>query len=239
MSWTVSSAALPAALTPLAAAEVVHDHLGAVPGHLHRVAAADAVARAGDDRYLAVEQPHGSPCVGRPECGDSDGVVRTRGLYIPPREHPHRTPRPRPARDRARGRAPGRRPVARRRGDRRPRHPASPSPQLDAAVREAAQGLRRHRAAAGRPGVGVGAEHPPVDRRRPRALRRRRRARAAQHALQGHRGRARAAHVGRALPLHRHRLPRHQLRRAARRRRRARPGRGDRDPRGLGARAAP
>ena len=51
------------ALAALAAAEVVDHDLGAVLGQLHGVAAADAVARAGDDRDLAVEQPHGSPCV--------------------------------------------------------------------------------------------------------------------------------------------------------------------------------
>ena len=61
MSCTVSSAALPAPSPALAPAEVVDHDLGAVPGQLHGVAAADAVARAGDDRDLAVEQPHGSP----------------------------------------------------------------------------------------------------------------------------------------------------------------------------------
>ena len=117
---------------------------------------------------------------------------RDAGLYIPPREHPHRTP----ARHRARGRAPGRRPVARRRGGRRPRHPAHLRPARRRGAGGGA-GLRRQRSATGRPGLGVGAEHPPVDRRRARALRGRRRARAPEHPLQGHGGRVRAAHVGR------------------------------------------
>src|SRR3954452_15052433 len=79
----------------LAAAEVVDDDLGAQPGHLHGVTAADAVARAGDDRYLAVEQPHGSPCVSRVRVSDESSGG---GLYIPPREHPH-WPTRRAARD--------------------------------------------------------------------------------------------------------------------------------------------
>ena len=40
------------------AAEVVDDDLGAVVGEHDRFAAADAVARSGDDRHLAVEHAH-------------------------------------------------------------------------------------------------------------------------------------------------------------------------------------
>ena len=47
------------ALTRDRSAEVVDHDRGAVLRQLHGVAAADAVARAGDDRHLAVEQPHG------------------------------------------------------------------------------------------------------------------------------------------------------------------------------------
>ena len=39
-------------------AEIVDDDLGAVVGELHRLAAADTVARSGDDRHLAVEHAH-------------------------------------------------------------------------------------------------------------------------------------------------------------------------------------
>ena len=39
-------------------AEIVDDDLGAVVGELHRLAPADAVARPGDDRHLAVEHAH-------------------------------------------------------------------------------------------------------------------------------------------------------------------------------------
>ena len=42
-----------------AAAEVVDDDRGALAREQQRVAAADAAARAGDDRDLAVEQTHG------------------------------------------------------------------------------------------------------------------------------------------------------------------------------------
>ena len=50
--------ALVGALAGHRAAEVVHDDLGALVGELDRLAAADAVAGAGDDGDLAVEHAH-------------------------------------------------------------------------------------------------------------------------------------------------------------------------------------
>ena len=66
----------------------------------------------------------------------------------------------------------------------------------------------------------LGAEHRGVGHRRPRRLRRGRRARPAQHPLQGRGGGVHPRTSGAADAVHGHRLPRHQLRRAARRRRR-------------------
>ena len=80
MRATVSSASRPVPSPLTDAAEVVDDDLGAVLGQLQRVAPADAVAGAGDDGDLAVEQPHGSP-----SCRSPDLTVRQdAGLYIPP-----------------------------------------------------------------------------------------------------------------------------------------------------------
>ncbi len=223
----------PGALTPYRTAEVVHHHLGALPRQLHRVAAADAVPGSRDDGDLAVEQSHpltylrersvsgkrssstyclpllaadaGGMCERSPWC--------TASSRPSPRQISRRFPGRGPADDSGRRRA-GRPAVARRRGPRRRRHPLLVQPARRTHRRSSAR-VRRRRGCS--PVTG-----PRSGRRTARAGSSPRsgsiggwRARADQQPLQGGRGRTRAQHVRGAIPVHRHRLPRHRLRRRA------------------------
>src|SRR5439155_7248217 len=68
------------------AAEIVHHDLGALAGEEQRVLAADAAARPGDDRDLALEQTHADLLLGRGASSTSE-VPERRGCRAP---HEHR-----------------------------------------------------------------------------------------------------------------------------------------------------
>ena len=108
-------------------------------------------------------------------------------------------------------------PVGERRGGGRRRPARSTSRRCAALVDDAARGARGVGHRDRRPGRGLGAELARVDRRRARRDDRGRRARAGQHALPGRRGGVRPRAQRRAGALHRARVPRHRLSRAARR----------------------